>query len=207
MDLNRAAQELKVIRALMERPVRYSTQSGLAGILAGVAALAGLAADGYVWKHCLSFTNACEVSGAIWGGVFAVALVAVVVLTRLREKKQGMPFWSQIKLKMLKSILPPFVAGSGLTVAILVQGMTGDGQLAVAQGRLIPVIWMLFYGVACWQVGEFSIVELRVMGAAFILAGLATAAFLQSNFYWPLGATFGGLHILYGLIVWKRYGG
>ena len=33
MEPDTAARELKVIRQLMERPVRYSTQSGLAGIL------------------------------------------------------------------------------------------------------------------------------------------------------------------------------
>ncbi len=34
MDSDRAAQEIRIIRQLMERPVRYSTMSGLSGILA-----------------------------------------------------------------------------------------------------------------------------------------------------------------------------
>jgi hypothetical protein len=66
-------------------------------------------------------------------------------------------------------------------------------------------------------VGEFSVVEMRVMGAAFVLAGLATAAFCQFRVpfdlcynyapYWTLGITFGGFHIIYGLVVRIRHGG
>ena len=66
---------------------------------------------------------------------------------------------------------------------------------------------MLFYGVACWQVGEFSVKELRWMGAAFVLSGLITAACFQSRPYLAFGATFGGFHIIYGAIVRLRYGG
>ncbi|KPK84728.1 MAG: hypothetical protein AMJ81_04865, partial [Phycisphaerae bacterium SM23_33] len=66
---------------------------------------------------------------------------------------------------------------------------------------------MLFYGVALWQVGEFSVREARVLGAAFILAGLAAGAFLQPYPYLTLGVSFGGFHIAYGAVVWMRYGG
>ena len=54
------------------------------------------------------------------------------------------------------------------------------------------------------------------MGVAFILAGLLSAAFFQHTIpytspgtapYWTLGASFGGFHIVYGMVVWARYGG
>ena len=48
MDTERAVSELKIIRQLMERPIRYSTMSGLAGIWAGSMALVGLALDSVV---------------------------------------------------------------------------------------------------------------------------------------------------------------
>jgi hypothetical protein len=66
---------------------------------------------------------------------------------------------------------------------------------------------MLFYGVACWQVGGFSLGEIRIMGAAFILAGIVSAGWLQPYPYWALGFTFGGFHIVYGIVVWIRHGG
>lgn len=48
---------------------------------------------------------------------------------------------------------------------------------------------------------------MRFLGAAFILAGLAAGAFCQPRPYWAMGITFGGFHIVYGIIVWIRHGG
>ena len=205
MDAERAGEELKVIRQLMERPVRYSTQSGLAGIIAGCAALAGLAAD---WHISGRFAHDAEmamwINMGVWAGVFVVAFLAVTVLTRLRERAVGMPFWSPVKARILRTILPAFVAGAGMTLIIVFDWhRTGDGS----QWALIPPVWMLFYGVALWQLGEFAVGEIRALGTAFILAGLAAAALGQSYPYLALGVTFGGFHLVYGAIVWMRHGG
>jgi len=206
MDTSKANRDLKVIRELMERPIRYSTMSGLSGILAGCAALAGLAADLYCWSN-LAPKRALVANMFVWGGVFVAALTATSILTRFRERKQGMPFWSPIKRRILLTILPPFVAAIGLTFAIVYRYMHTGGLDSVWQGYLIPAVWMLFYGVALWQLGAFSPVEVRVLGATFIAAGLVTAAFGQWYPYWAMGVTFGGFHIIYGIIVWIRHGG
>ena len=202
MDANRAADELKVIRSLMERPIKYSTQSGLAGVVAGCAALAGVVLDSKVSQWASA--SALWVNMGVWAGVFVVAFAGAVILTRLRERRQGMPAWSLIKRRILLTILPPFVAGVGLTLAIFFRHVEHMGP---NEWGLIPAIWMLFYGVACWQLGEFSVAEVRVLGAAFILAGLVAAAFFQTSPYGTLGVTFGGFHMVYGLVVWARHGG
>jgi len=215
MDTEKAAAELKVIRQLMERPVRYSSMSGLSGILAGCVTLAGLATDTLVCEHWGLGSTTMWINLGVWAGVFLAALAGTLGLTRIRELRQGMPLWSPIKRKILMTILPPFVAGAGLTAAIVYRWYTPRGP---NEWGLIAPVWMLFYGVACWQVGEFSIRELRYMGAAFVLAGLLSAAFCQSSVpalslaegtapYLTLGVTFGGFHIVYGVIVRIRYGG
>jgi len=216
MDAQKAADELTVIRQLMERPVRSSTASGVSGIIAGLAALAGAAAEKYLSPRLAdhlaergelmsSWDWVFIIGAGIWAAVFCVAFVGVVVLTRIRERRQGMPFWSPVKRRVLRTILPPFVAGCGLTVAIYYQWI---GPYSTDQPYLIPAIWMLFYGLALWQVGEFSIPEVRLLGAAFIAAGIVSAAVLQWWYpYECLGATFGGFHIAYGVVVWTRHGG
>jgi hypothetical protein len=205
MNADKAAQELKVIRQLMERPVRYSTMSGLSGILAGLAALGGLAADWAIsgaWQD--TPRTAMKITFLVWGCVFVVAFAGAVICTRLRELRQNMPFWSAIKKKILLTILPPFVAGVGLTLVIVYRWQVGWGP---NQWGLIPAIWMLFYGLALWQVGLLSPVEVRLMGVAFLASGLVAAMWLQPHPYWSLGVTFGGFHIVYGLAVWVRHGG
>jgi hypothetical protein len=136
--------------------------------------------------------------------VFLLAFSAAVLLTRIRERRQGMPFWSQVKKRILLTILPPFVAGVGLTLAIVCRWWAKEGP---NMWGLIPAVWMLFYGVALWQVGLSSPVEVRVLGAVFILAGLLAGAFFHACPYLALGATFGGFHIVYGIVVWIRHGG
>ena len=211
MDADKAAENLTVIRQLMERPIRYSTMSGLSGILAGCAALGGVAADAWVCDNLPD--DALWINLLVWAGVFMTAFTCSAVLTYIRERKQGMPFWSPVKRRILMTILPPFVAGIGLTLAIIHRWQTGDGP---NQWGLVPPIWMTFYGVALWQIGLFSAGELRAMGIAFILAGLVTACEYQYTIpgleqgtapYWTLGITFGGFHIVYGIIVWIRHGG
>lgn len=215
MDAHKAADELKVIRELMERPVRYSTASGLSGIVAGLAALAGAAFDKYLTPRIAEhFADVVEPSSVVdwefllratvWAVVFCVAFGGVVVLTRVRERRQGMPFWSSIKWRILRTIAVPFIATVGLTGAIYCQWF---GLYNFTQVNVIPAVWMLFYGVAVWQVGEFSIAEIRLLGMAFVLAGIATAAVGQDYPHECLGASFGGFHIVYGAVVWMRHGG
>jgi len=212
MDVDKAAENLKVIRQLMERPIRYSTMSGLSGILAGCAALGGVAADYWVCET-YSPDEAFWINMGVWASVFVTAFACSAILTHVRERKQGMPFWSPVKRRILSTILPPFVAAVGLTLAIMRRWYIGDGP---NQWGLIHPIWMTFYGVTLWQIGSFSAGELRAMGVAFILAGVLTAWRYQYDIpgtepgtaaYWTLGITFGGFHIVYGIIVWIRHGG
>lgn len=203
MDTQRAADELKVIRQLMERPIRYSTMSGASAILAGLAALAGAITSQYISQRYPSQT-ACSANGLVWLGVFCVALVSNIMLTRIRERKHGMPFWSSLKRRILLTIVPPFVMGTGLTLAVAHHEAAIAG---VSQWGLIAALWMAFYGLALWQVGEFSKPEVRLLGVAFLLMALPTAGLWQGWPYVALGVAFGGFHIVYGIIVWMRHGG
>ncbi len=202
MDPDKAAQNLQVIRQLMERPVRYSTQSGMAAILAGCVALAGTWADAFLLGRCSAGTTL--VAMGLWACVFLISLAGTLGLTRLREIRQGMPFWTPAKRKLLLTVLGPFVAGVGLTLAIVCNSFLTKG---FEQWGLMFPCWMLFYGVACWQVSQYSTREIGLLGAAFIVAGIISAAFFQEYPYWTMAVTFSGFHIVYGIYAWIRYGG
>ena len=217
MDANKATQELAVIRQMMARPIRFSAMSGMAAIWAGLMTIAGVGADYWVWAFWADHPDGAMIASmGVWCGVFAISLLGVVLLTWRRERREKMPFWSPVKKRILVTVLPPFVASMGLTAILALSFLTAVtptpvgslvGEWSIAQGMLIPAIWMLFYGVTLWQLGQFSPVEVKVLGAAFILAGLATALLWQWEPYWAMGITFGGFHILYGLVVWARHGG
>ena len=186
MDPQHAADELRTIRELMERPIRYSDDERAVGH-PGRAGRPGRGAGRQFHLRPIQPGDGLPGQQPGLAGAFLTPPASTLALTRIREKRQGLAGWSSVKRRILLTILPPFVAGVGLTCAIVYRWSGHDGP---NQWGLIPAIWMGFYGVALWQVGEFSIAPLRVMGAAFVLAALATAAFWQA---WPVRAA--GRHV------------
>ena len=214
MNGDRASEELKIIRALMERPIRYSTMSGKSAILAGLAALVGLLIDWQVWEAATwsTFGTALVLSGVIWTGVLLTALTGTILLAWLAERRRGLPFWTHAKRRILAMILPIFLASTGLTAGIVLHCWRKGGSEATGGSELWVLIapgWMLFYGVALWQLGLVSEKVVRVLAGAFLAAGVA-CCLVPALLYNPvlsMGLTFGGFHLVYGGYVWWRYGG
>jgi hypothetical protein len=72
---------------------------------------------------------------------------------------------------------------------------------------LLPGLWLLLYGAGTVTGGAFSVKAVPLTGFSFMLVG---AVALLVPFWWAnvlLAAGFGGLHILFGLIIAKRHGG
>ena len=71
----------------------------------------------------------------------------------------------------------------------------------------LPGLWLLLYGTSIVTGGSYSVRPIQVMGVAFMLAG---AAALLSPTDWGdayMAAGFGGLHIVFGIIIWRKHGG
>jgi hypothetical protein len=198
MTPEQAARHLRVIRELMERPLRQTTRSGAAGILAGLLALAGA---GLTWRltggEMLASTPHMPQVGALWLGVLLLATAANLLLTWRRSRTLGRPFWGRQQWHTALAIAPGFLLGAVLTWSLAKHGYY----------TTIAPVWMIFYGMAVWSVGLSSPIEVKSLGAAFFLAAILGWAWIDAHPIPALAATFGGFHLVYGAVVWARHGG
>ena len=196
-----AAEQLRVIRTMMERATIFRALSGEAALLGGAMSLAaGWMSDGktgWAW-------------GSVWlSGLAVVMLFAVWQLHRLSEAHER-PFWSHGLRVALRGALPSLIAGGFLGMLYL---KYGSRDAAYPKAELFAAsFWILHYGLALLAIREFAPKSMTCLGVAFLATGIgafAACTFIQSmnpflNRLGPSGlmaATFGGFHLLYGAAI------
>jgi hypothetical protein len=185
----RAQENLKFIRETMERAASFTAVPGRGGVLMGVTALGA------------AFWASRCVTAEGWMGVWVVeALVAVMIggIAIFRKARAAdTPFLGAAGRKFALSLLPPLAAGALLTLSLYHAGKV----------RLIPGEWLLLYGAGVVTGGAFSVRVVPMMGLCFMGLG-AVALFAPAEWLNGLMALgFGGLHIVFGWIIARRYGG
>ena len=186
---DRAMDNLRFIRETMERAGSFTAVSGWGSILTGVTALvaAGIA----------SLVEGSLAWLLVWTGEAMLAIGIGAWAVVMKARAAGMPLLSGPGRKVALSLMPPIVAGGVLTLVLFQVGLP----------QLLPGMWMLLFGVGIVAAGSYSVRIVPVMGLSFMVLG-AIAFMLPmawANGVMALG--FGGLHILFGLLIARRYGG
>jgi hypothetical protein len=185
----RAADNLRYIREAMERAGEFTAVPGWGGVAMGATAL--LAA---LWA-------ARQTTPRLWLAVWLVeaALAVTIAATSAARKshRARMPLFSGPGRKFALSFAPPILVGALLTVVLFRAGLV----------TALPGTWLVLYGTAVVTGGAFSVRIVPVMGLCFMALGVA--AFFSPE-RWNdsfMAAGFGGLQIIFGMIIAKRYGG
>jgi hypothetical protein len=71
----------------------------------------------------------------------------------------------------------------------------------------LPAVWLLLYGTALTAGGAFSVRVVWMMGVAFMLLGTTAVVAPTAYGHWLMGAGFGALHIGFGWVIARNYGG
>jgi hypothetical protein len=184
-----AMDNLRYIRETMERAGSFTAVPGWGGVAMGLTALASA-----LLASRQNTRQAWLETWLIEGGL-AIAL-GILAMWR-KSSAAGLPLWSSPARKFVFSFVPPLVAGAAVTVVLWNAGLTAA----------IPGVWLMLYGTGVITGGAFSVPIVPVMGACFLAEGaLATFSPYAWGDFW-LGLGFGGLHILFGFIIARRYGG
>lgn len=184
-----AVQNLRFIRDTMERASAFTAVPGRGGMAMGATALAAS------WLASRQLT--AEAWLAVWLIEVALALSIGTVATIRKARRTDASLVSEPARKFALAFTPPLLAGALLTAALWRIGAV----------EVLPGLWLCLYGVAVAAAGVFSVRIVPAMGGTFLICGTVA---LFAPVSWAnacLAAGFGGLHLLFGFLIARRYGG
>ena len=197
-------EDLSHIRSMMERSSRFISLSGLSGVFAGLPALIGglyvyqlfkiNGLDYFDGEHKLYSVDLVSELVIIAIVILFFALSFGIFFTIRKSKKYNLPIWTSATKKMLFNLAIPLLVGAVFCLALLYH------QIYV----LIAPATLLFYGLGLINAEKYTFSDIKYLGFCELALGCISLFFLGYGlFFWIIG--FGVLHILYGLIMFKKY--
>jgi hypothetical protein len=186
---DRAMDNLRYIRETMERATPFTGISGRGEMTIGGTALIA------------SVIAARQPSFKLWVYTWlAEGLISSLIAGWSMDRKARATqtsLFSGSGRKALYSLAPSLIAGGLLTLVL-----ARAGAFAA-----IPGMWLLLYGTGVITGGMFSVRAVPAMGICFMALG-ALALFSPTAWTnWFMAGGFGGLHLLFGAIIVRKYGG
>ena len=186
---DRAIDNVRYIREMMERSASFTAVPGYGGVLMGATAVAAA----YIASTQVDVASILTTWLAEAFLAFSIGLLAVWQ----KSKIAGGSLLSTPARKFALGFAPPLIVG-----AIIVLGLWRHGLYQV----LAPVC-MMSYGAAIVCGGAYSVRTVPIMGWCFIALGAVAFALPAAYGNLMMGATFGLLHIIFGAIIARKYGG
>ncbi len=185
----RAVENLKYIRETMERAGSFTAVPGWGGVLMGVSALLTSLISSRLPSKDLWFLA--------WLGEAFLALAIGGWAMVQKGKAAKAPILYGPGRKFALSLCPAMIAGAVLTLVLYRYGLFA----------MMPGVWLLLYGVAVVTGGAFSVKVVPIMGVSFMAIGTAALFGPLGWANWFMAAGFGLLHIAFGIVIARRYGG
>ncbi len=186
---DRAIENIRYIRETLERATAFTAVPGWGQVAIGITALVA------------AYLAAIEPNEKRWLVTWLVeAIIALLIAGWSMDRKAratGTPLLSGPARKVAFSLSPPLIVGALLTAVLFRSRITS----------IIPGVWLLLYGTGVVTGGMFSVSIVPLMGICFMLLG---GAALFAPAQWAnglLAAGFGGLHIIFGIVIARKYGG
>jgi hypothetical protein len=185
----RAAESLEFIRDTMARSASFTAVPGRGGVAIGVigvvaAIAASRATTPWMWL-------------GTWLAAAVVAAPIALVAMHLKARAYGFTLWAGAGRRFMQGFVPALAGGAILTGAIV---RAGDFDI-------LPAAWLLAYGAGVLAGATASVPVLTWLGGGIMLLGAAAAI---SVGHWGdlwLGAGFGVLQIVFGIIIARKHGG
>jgi hypothetical protein len=186
---DRARDNLRFIRETMERAGSFTAVSGWGGIAMGITAIGAAV---------IASRQASSLGWLLtWIGEAVIAIAIAGWTTVSKARDAGTSLLTGPGRRFVYSFAPPLFVGGLLTLLFARMGLIDA----------VGGVWLLLYGTGVVTGGAFSIRIVPLMGLCFMVLG-TVALFCPAD--WAnalLAAGFGGLHILFGAVIARKYGG
>ena len=184
-----AFDNLRFIRETMERAAAFTAVPGWG--LFGMGCIAVVAGSVAMRQPTRTAWLATWVIAA------ALAFIVGALTMKRKAAREGKAVFAAPGKRFALSFAPAVLAGAALTVALVEARLWGT----------LPGMWLLLYGAAIASGGAFSSRIIPAMGSGFLAFGLVAMFGPPAWTDAWLIAGFGGLHIVFGLVIARRYGG
>jgi hypothetical protein len=188
-----AIDNLRYIRDTMSRAGQFTAVPGWGGVAMGVSALAAAAISGPPDGSMRWLT--------VWLAEAGVAAAIALATMTVKAQRSGTALWTTRPgtpaYRFALAFVPPLIA------AIVITPVFARSDLAAR----LPGCWLLLYGTAAATGGAFSVRVVPIMGASFMVLGAMAFAAPASLGHLFMAAGFGLLHIAFGIVIARRYGG
>lgn len=189
-----AAEQLRVIRAMMERATIFRALSGETALVGGAVSMAvawfSEKRHGWPWASW-------------WIGGLAIVLFFYVFQLLRKRTAHHRPLWSAGLRTALRGVTPSLIAGGFL------------GLLFVRSGNDVAAacMWIVHYGLALLAIREFAPKSMVWLGWAFVTFGVCSLATVTNVIHldhdWMIhlnssrlmAISFGGFHLIYGGLI------
>jgi hypothetical protein len=189
-----AAEQLRVIRSMMERATIFRALSGETALIGGAVSM------GVAWFS--EKRMAWEWAWCWLGGLVLVIGFYGFQLLRMKAQHQR-PFWSSGLRLAMRGALPSLIAG-GFIGLVFVRGSNNEAAASM---------WTIHYGIALLAIREFTPKSMVWLGWAFTIFGLICLATVANIIHFEkellmrinpsriMAIAFGGFHLIYGGLI------
>ena len=186
---DRAAADLRFIRETMDRASSFTALSGLGFVLVGLGAIATAIAARAV--------TGTPTGLGLWLLDAALSVAIGFAATARKARAAGQPLLTGPFRKFSRSFAPAIVAGAAMTSLLARDQLFG----------YLPPLWLLCSGAGLAAGGSHSVRVVPAMGTCFMALGVIAAVAPAEWGDALLALGFGGLHIGFGAVIARRYGG
>lgn len=197
-------QDLAQIRNMMEKSSRFISLSGISGIGAGIIALAGAVVAYYLFStngisyfdgkrniYSQELVNQFIVLAMV---ILVLALATGIYFTIRKSKRNNLAVWNKTTKNLMKALFVPLATGGIFCLVLLCHGLF----------YLVAPATLIFYGLALINASKYTFGDIKNLGYAEIALGLISSFFVGYGLVsWAIG--FGVLHIIYGIVMYRKY--